>query len=387
MLNVILVTQGTGGDVYPFIQIGMELNCRGHRVTMLVNSKYVPAAEQRGLACVSIDRLGEYPEWLQANKLKNSNASIEEYLKRQVIWIRNLILDTYILGQTVIVGHYGLHLALQLTVDSLGTQYIPVFTSPYFMPTTGTSEDQYRRSSTQLNLLRQELGLPRVDDWGRWLRSPNLGIGLWPEWYAPPERDWISGVRLVGFVLIEESAKETEAIDAINFLKAGSPPILITHGTSIPQNPAFFSLAVMACNRLGQRCLVVTQNFEPIVGCLDENVHYRSYVPFSSLLPSVRAVIHHGGIGISGLALDCGIPQLILAEGADRPDNARRLENLGVAKGLAPKDWTVEAIGLALNDLLTSASIRRNCNFRANYSDQTNAVLNACFVIESSRPL
>lgn len=268
MLNVILVTQGTGGDVYPFIQIGMELSRRGHRVTLLVNSKYVATAEQRGLACVSTDWLGECTEWLRANKLKNSNASIEEYLKRQVIWIRNLILDTYILGRTVIVGHYGLHLALQLTAGSLGAKYIPVFTSPYFMPMTETSEDQYCGSSTQLNLLRQEFGLSRIDDWGRWLRSPNLGIGLWPEWYAPPERDWLSGVRLVGLAIIEQSAKDAEAIDAIKFLKSGLPPILITHGTSVPQNPAFFPFAVTACSDLGQRCLVVTQNFELIVGCL-----------------------------------------------------------------------------------------------------------------------
>ena len=51
-------------------------------------------------------------------------------------------------------------------------------------------------------------------------------------------------------------------------------------------------------------------------------------------MPQTAAVIHHGGIGTLAAAARVGIPQLMLAYGADWPDNGHRLAALGVGVGV-----------------------------------------------------
>ena len=69
----------------------------------------------------------------------------------------------------------------------------------------------------------------------------------------------------------------------------------------------------------------------PYVQCIDS-------FPFSRLFPRAAAVVHHGGIGTTSLALEAAAPQLIMPMAFDQHDNARRLERLGVARSLSPAE-------------------------------------------------
>jgi UDP:flavonoid glycosyltransferase YjiC (YdhE family) len=75
----------------------------------------------------------------------------------------------------------------------------------------------------------------------------------------------------------------------------------------------------------------------------------------------MEAVIHHGGIGTLAQALAAGVPQLVLASGFDRPDNATRLQRLGVAEHLPPSCWKPAAAVEALRRLLESPDVRERC--------------------------
>jgi UDP:flavonoid glycosyltransferase YjiC (YdhE family) len=94
------------------------------------------------------------------------------------------------------------------------------------------------------------------------------------------------------------------------------------------------------------------------------------------------AVIHHGGIGTLGCALSAGVPQLVLPLGADRPDNAERLQRLGVAEYLPPPQWKPELIADALRRLLDSPAVLHRCKEFAKRLENANAVKVACDVIE-----
>ena len=78
-------------------------------------------------------------------------------------------------------------------------------------------------------------------------------------------------------------------------------------------------------------------------------MHVR-YAPFSALLPRLRGLVHHGGIGTSAQALAAGIPQMVAPFAHDQFDNAARLCRLGVAVTLnaaAPAaDWQAAVRGL-----------------------------------------
>ena len=54
----------------------------------------------------------------------------------------------------------------------------------------------------ELNAFRRELGLAPVRRiFGGYIRSPQLVLGLFDNWFAPTQPDWPSNLHLTGFVL------------------------------------------------------------------------------------------------------------------------------------------------------------------------------------------
>jgi UDP:flavonoid glycosyltransferase YjiC (YdhE family) len=80
--------------------------------------------------------------------------------------------------------------------------------------------------------------------------------------------------------------------------------------------------------------------------------------------------------------MEAGIPQLVLPKGADRPDNAARLQNLGVAESLPPPEWQPELIANALMRLLSSPMVAEKCRTLADRLKDQDGTQAACQVIE-----
>jgi UDP:flavonoid glycosyltransferase YjiC (YdhE family) len=66
------------------------------------------------------------------------------------------------------------------------------------------------------------------------------------------------------------------------------------------------------------------------LGSLPDNVRAEKWVPLNALLRDCAAVVHHGGAGTTMAALDAGLPQLVLPQGADQFDNAEAVSERGV---------------------------------------------------------
>jgi len=71
-------------------------------------------------------------------------------------------------------------------------------------------------------------------------------------------------------------------------------------------------------------------------------------------VPQAGALLHHGGIGTAVRALRSGTPQVILAHGADRPDNAARLARFGLARWTEVEGASPESVADLLDTALTS---------------------------------
>ncbi|MGP4105280.1 glycosyltransferase, partial [Nonomuraea sp. KM90] len=91
---------------------------------------------------------------------------------------------------------------------------------------------------------------------------------------------------------------------------------------------------------------------------LPPDVRWSPRLPFRTVMPQVAAVLHHGGIGTLTRALVAGTPQVILAHGADRPDNAARLATAGLARWLPEHRWTAEEVAEALAAALKDGRAR-----------------------------
>jgi UDP:flavonoid glycosyltransferase YjiC (YdhE family) len=119
---------------------------------------------------------------------------------------------------------------------------------------------------------------------------------------------------------------------------------------------------------------------------LPEEVKRFRYLPFGSVMGRAAAVIHHGGIGTSGQALAARAPQLVLPLGIDRPDNAARLQRLGVAESLPAIRWDADWIARSLRRLLNSDEVERNYRLLQPRLDGMDAPSGAAAVIEEATP-
>jgi len=108
--------------------------------------------------------------------------------------------------------------------------------------------------------------------------------------------------------------------------------------------------------------LLVTVGSEGEPSALDavpDNVHVERFVAQSAVLPLVDLIVHHGGTGTVLSALEVGLPQLLLPQGADQFFNAEILTEAGAGRGLPNDAQQPGAIGEAVQALLGDAPERR----------------------------
>jgi len=84
-----------------------------------------------------------------------------------------------------------------------------------------------------------------------------------------------------------------------------------------------------------------------------EHVHVEQWIPQHLLLPHTDVVVSHGGSGTVIAALTHGLPQVVIAMGADQMHNADRVQALGLGHALHPVTTTAAEIRDTVAALLT----------------------------------
>ncbi len=382
MADILLLTQGTWGDIFPFVRIGNDLNARGHNVTLLSNEYFTEKIIQAGFDRNAAINIELFEEWNRKRNYPDNWESRLLHMKEQIGWIYEIIARHSHAKLPVLVSHFGLHLPVQMAVDRFKLPCLTVFTAPYFMLNTAIHAEHYAEHSKVLNGLRAEVGLTPVKDWHQWIRSARCGIGLWPEWFARLETDWEINLETVGFVSNEQPNEEKVPTEIQTFLRNGTKPVLINHGSSIPINENFFRIGVETCRAARMRAVVVTQYENLVRGCLGEDVMHYRFAHFPSLMPHMNAIIHAGGIGTTGNALAAGKPQLIMAMGLDGHDNGHRLCALGVAAHLPPAKWQISLTAETLFGLVRSQRVDERCRYIAGLFEHTSPLEKALKAIE-----
>ena len=130
------------------------------------------------------------------------------------------------------------------------------------------------------------------------------------------------------------------APDLERFLAAGEKPILFTAGTGQFHVVDFFQIAARVVSRLGCRAVFLTIKADQVPADLPDSIFVTAYAPFSQLLPRAAVMVHHGGIGTLSQCFAAGIPQLVVFMSLDQPDNAARIERLGVGLSLNRENLT-----------------------------------------------
>jgi UDP:flavonoid glycosyltransferase YjiC (YdhE family) len=125
--------------------------------------------------------------------------------------------------------------------------------------------------------------------------------------------------------------------------------------------------------------LIGTKNWEE-----DSNdVLVLPYIPYSHVFPHASVIVHQGGSGTTGEALRAGRPMLVVPYGWDQPDNAYRIERLGVGLHVPRSRYTVETAAAAIQLLLDNPRFSvRGAELGSRISGE-NTIGLACDAIES----
>ena len=99
--------------------------------------------------------------------------------------------------------------------------------------------------------------------------------------------------------------------------------------------------------------MLVTNFPEQVPKDLPRDVRVFSYLPFSKILPRCSAMVYPGGIGTLAQTIQAGIPHLVVPHAHDQPDNAARVERLGLGKRIYPEKYQGRAVASLLKDLLS----------------------------------
>jgi len=389
--TVLLITRGTVGDLTPLLGIGSPLKARGHRVAVLSHCYFEDMVERSGLDFIALDTPQELEEWIQDRPLLNAPQDLVLFYQRHVLPAimpeYELIVEQCRASDTVLVIQHNSRIPAQMAAEKLGLPLVSVCTSPSLLSNLPVLAELYRFLGNDLNRIRAEAGLPPISDWSGWVRLPQQNIASWPDWFAPPEPDWPPNVRAVGFIRHSEIQIGALSARVREFLDSGAAPVLITGGTSALLRDEFYAVCAQACQLLGHRGLLVTQQRELVPHPLPDKVTwFDEYIPFASLMPHLGAVIHHAGMNTLALAMAAGIPQLALASGFERPADATYLQRLGVAEFLPPTRWQPQSIAEALQRLMTSPAVRERCRELASRLYDTDPATAACQAIEALIP-
>jgi UDP:flavonoid glycosyltransferase YjiC (YdhE family) len=139
------------------------------------------------------------------------------------------------------------------------------------------------------------------------------------------------------------------------------PRVYLTLGTVSFGAVEVLSRAVAEIAALDVDVLVtVGPEGEPAaLGEVPDNVYVERFVAQSAVLPLVDLIVHHGGTGTVLSALEVGLPQLLLPQGADQFVNAEILTAVGAAQALPNDAQQPGAIGEAVRELLGNAPERQ----------------------------
>lgn len=360
MRHAVLVTLGTDGDIYPFLHLGVELRRRGFRVTLATHEHFAEQALQADLSFLAIV----------------SNAETQQLLGKPDFW--------HPLKGPLIVGRWGSSLfrkhyevlkriavdkdvfmvaapgmiAARVVQEELKTPLAGVILQPWLIPSLDAPPTMMggltlarwvprplgrlyfqllhaigaRVVGPEVQRVRAAAGLQPIRTIFRWWFSPELVLGLFPDWFGLPQPDWPPQLRLSNFPFATAYPK-TLPDNLVRFCREAQRVVAFTFGTGMMHARNLFNEAIEACRVLGVHGVFLSRFRAQLPELLPPFVHHCEFAPFRELFSQCSVVVHHGGIGTVAAALAAGTPQLIIPFAFDQMDNALRIKRLGAG------DW------------------------------------------------
>ena len=262
-MKIVLVPVGSSGDVHPYVGVGLALRARGHDVAIVTSPTFASLIEHVGLRLIPLGMVDQFDAITRHPDLWNQNKGlsvIAEGIKLSSRELYRIIEAERRSGDFILIGS-GLTFAARVAHESLDLRFMTMHLQPSCLISVHDSPMLHLWLSAINSLpLAVKRPLLALVDWAadailapaarelctehglpparhitsRWWHSPQRVIGLFPEWFAPPQPDWPNRVFLIGFPLYDEKGAAEVPVDVARFLDTGTPPVVYTAG---PANP------------------------------------------------------------------------------------------------------------------------------------------------------
>ena len=416
--RIVITTFGSFGDFNPYLGLALGLKARGHDTVVATAEFYRPIVEAEGVGFrpVRPDR-----NLYDIEAVRRSNPGrTPAYLMKELLFPR--LQESYedlseaTRGADVLLTHpltfAGPLVAEKVSIPWVSTVLAPIsFFSAHDFPVlpllprlavvlrrlgpgagralVGLAKRATRHWPEPVRRLRTEIGLsPGKHPIHEGQFSPELVLAMFSRVLAKPQPDWPPNTRITGQVFYDGSGRDGLSPDLERFLASGPAPVVFTLGTGVvgkgPAADSFYRESLKAVRILKLRSLFLVgkdpKSRLPVP--LPKGVAAVDHAPFSKLFPRAAAVVHQGGIGTIGQVLRSGRPQLVVPFAGDQPDNALRVQRLGSAEVLYPRQYTAPRAARLLGDLLGESEYARRAGEVARRVRSEDGVSDACDAIE-----
>lgn len=329
-MKIAILTLGTRGDVQPYAVLGQALQERGHDVVLSTAQNFEKLVSSYGLRFVpvAID-FQELIESEEAKKIMKNPFRMKRYLRDTIFPKMSDAFQTfYQLAEENDKVLFHIKTLCDYFADRFPGKMIRTDVIPAGEPTSAFPNPVFSSFGlpSVLNRLTYRLTELGLKMWKKPILAIRERAGLSSEFIKPSlpslygiseyvlskPKDYPSNSYFTGFWF--DKSQQALDDDLLQFLQSGEPPLLITFGSMPFENKVGLTNLIKAIVSQQQiRVLVIrgwglnnTTELEAIAG-----VKVITAAPYNVLLPYVKAVVHHGGIGTTAACLQAGKPMFI----------------------------------------------------------------------------
>jgi UDP:flavonoid glycosyltransferase YjiC (YdhE family) len=233
---------------------------------------------------------------------------------------------------------------------------------------------------------RRELGLPRaaVPAWQRMAEAKTLEIQAYDQAVFPGlAAEWNGRRPFVGALTLELAADTDDEV--ASWIAAGKPPIYFGFGsTPVKSSAETVAMISEACAALGERALIYSGADGSDTAPQPDHVKLVGQVNYTTILPTCRAAVHHGGAGTTAAGLRAGLPTLILWDVADQFIWATQVKQLKVGSAKRLSNITRNSLVRQLRKILASECVAQAREIAPRMTKPAIAVATAADLLEQT---
>jgi len=201
----------------------------------------------------------------------------------------------------------------------------------------------------------------------------------------PKPKDWSEVQFVTGHWFLHSKKEEQPSADLEIFISKGDAPVYIGFGSmNNPNEEVLQKIIIPVLDELGLRAVMLKDGSDISAYKGKENLHFIDGVDFHWLFPKMKALVHHGGIGTTALALKSGVPSLAVTYIIDQRFWANRLHHLQASPKAIPRNkLTRELFKSRLEELISNKAFEVNTKALSEKMNEENGIKHSVELIHA----